>query len=283
MDKSTDRTIVVGILISLIAVAGLVFLSVVRHSDGKIDDIPILEEHGLEETLSGFAVELAEITNSITRAFHEEDRTHSHVGPCVYKTLERINRITNDTLRLVVARHLAGEVLQLNLTNENYHFRWQHIDDAVDSICYADRCLRVAEAPEMERCKFFFDALLRVKEAFLATLAEPPTKPTEMDKYGRGEVWAQGNCKHRVRDNFVSMPGYLCNGEFRHMYPKLSPQTQKYFRKRFRDVFGIDYIPDEPGRKAYISGEKGTLWDGKGLKWRICDENNNWHDVKKGD
>ena len=45
MDKSTDRTIVVGILISLIAVAGLVFLSVVRHSDGKIDDIPILEEH----------------------------------------------------------------------------------------------------------------------------------------------------------------------------------------------------------------------------------------------
>ena len=67
------------------------------------------------------------------------------------------------------------------------------------------------------------------------------------------------------------------------MYPKLSPETQKYFRKRFRDVFGIDYIPDEPGRKAYISGEKGTLWDGKGLKWRICDENNNWHDVEKED
>lgn len=281
MDKSTARTLVAGIVISLIVASGSVFIAAVRHSDGKTDDDPILEEHGSEETLSGFAVELAEITNSITRAFHEEDRTHSHVGPCVYKTLERINRITNDTLRLVVARHLAGEVLQLNLTNENYHFRWQHIDDAKDAICYADRCLQAAGAPEMERCKFIFDALLRVKEAFLATLAEPPTKPTEMDKYGRGQAWAQGNCKTRVWKHFASIPSSLNNGEFRFMYPKLSPDTQKYFKKRFREAFGIDYIPDEPGKKAYIFGEEGAHWDGKGLRQSICDENNNWHDIDK--
>ena len=280
MDNSTARTLAAAILILLVAASGLAFLSVVRHSDRKTDTVPISEEHVSQEPLSEFAAELVEITNSITCAFLEEDRTHSHIGPCVFKTLELINRMTNNTLRLAVARHLAGEVLQLNLTNESYHFRWQHIDDAADSICYADRCLRASGAPEMERCKFIFDALLRVKEAFLITLAEPPTKPTDLDRYGRGEAWAQYNCKDRVQRYFASIPGFLNNGEFRFIYPKLSPEAQEYFRKRFREVFGINYIPDEPSKKAYIFGEKGARWDGKGLVQRICDENNNWHDVR---
>lgn len=278
MGKSTAMALVATILILLIAAFGSVLLSV-RHSDRRVDDVPMLEEHASQGSLSGFAAELAEITNRITYAFHKEDRTDSHVIPYASKTLKDVEKMTNDTLRLAVAWHLAREVLQLNMTNKNYHIRWQIIDAAVDSICYADRCLRVAGAPEKERCKFFFDALLHVKEGFLVTLAEPPTKPTDMDRYGRGASWAQGNCRHCVRSYFVSEPGYLCNGEFRRMYPKLTPETQEYFKTRFREVFGIDYLPDRPDARAYLSGEEGTRWDGKGLKWRIRDETNNWHDV----
>lgn len=279
MDKSTAGTLVAGIAVSIVAAASTILLVCARHSDGWIDAVSKRETHGLQKALSGGEAELAEITNGITCAFHKKDKTQSYVFPCASKTLKYVTRMTNDTLRLAVSRHLAGEVLHLNLTNENYHLRWQHIDDVVDSIRYADRCLFAADAPEMERCRFFFDALQRVKEGFQVTLAEPPTKPTDLDRYGRGALWAQGNCKHRVRDHLASTPGYLNNAEFRRMYPKLSPKTKEYFRMRFKEVFGIGYIPDEPGKKAYLTGEKGTMWDGKGLKWRICDENNDWHDV----
>ena len=275
---SFARTIGIVILFLLIAVSGSVFLSA-RNSGWNGDVVSTPAGDMSQVALSQFAAELAEITNSITCAFHKEDRTDSHVIPYASKTLKDVEKMTNDTLRLAVAWHLAEEVLHLNLTNENYHLRWQIIDAAVDSICYADRCLRVAGAPEKERCKFFFDALLHVKEGFLVTLAEPPTKPTDMDRYGRGASWAQGNCRHCVRSYFVSEPGYLCNGEFRRMYPKLTPETQEYFKTRFREVFGIDYLPDRPDARAYLSGEEGTRWDGKGLKWRIRDETNNWHDV----
>ncbi len=258
---------------------GAVILSVVSHTHGMADAVGIIETGGTQDPVSDYSQEIVEITNGITREFHSEDRSRSHIGPCIHRTLERVNNMTNDTLRLAVAWHLAGEVLQLNLTNENYHLRWNCIDDAVDSIRYADSCLQVAGAPEMERCKFFFDALQRVKDGFLVTLAESPTRPTEMDRYGRGAEWAQMNCKRRVSRYFASIPGSLCNGEFRLMYPRLLPETQEYFRKRFREVFGIAYMPYESKTKAHIFGENGTVWDGKGLKWRVCDENNNWHDV----
>ena len=111
------------------------------------------------------------------------------------------------------------------------------------------------------------------------TFEEPPTKPTDLNGYGRGASWAQGNCKHRVRDYFKYDPDHLNNSVFRWMYPTLSSETQEYFKTRFREVFGIDYLPDKPGAKAYLSREDGSRWDGKGLKWSICDEHNNWHDV----
>ena len=281
MDNSTARTLAAAILILLVAASGLAFLSAVRHSDRKTDAVPISEEHVSQEPLSELAVELVEITNGITSAFHKNDKTQSYVIPYASGALEYVNKTTNDMLRLVVARHLAREVLRLNLIDESYHFRWQHICDAADSICYADSCLWVSGAPEMERCKFIFDALMRVKEAFLITLEEPPTKPTDLDRYGRGESWAQYNCKDLVRRYFASIPDYLNNSIFRRMYPTLSPETQEYFRKRFREVFGIDYHPDKPGETAYISAAKDTRWDGRGLKWRICDKSNNWHDVEE--
>ena len=275
---SFARTIGIVILFLLIAVSGSVFLSA-RNSGRNGDDVSTSAGDMSQVALPQFAAELAEITNRITYAFHKEDRTDSHVIPYASKTLKDVEKMTNDTLRLAVAWHLAEEVLHLNLTNENYHLRWQIIDAAVDSICYADRCLRVAGAPEKERCKFFFDALLHVKEGFLVTLAEPPTKPTDMDRYGRGASWAQGNCKHRVRDYLKYDLDNLNNSVFRWMYPTLSSETQEYFKTRFREVFGIDYLPDKPGAKAYLSREDGSRWDGKGLKWSICDEHNNWHDV----
>ena len=61
----------------------------------------------------------------------------------------------------------------------------------------------------------------------------------------------------------------LCRAHSRALFPKLSPAGQEYFKKRFREVFGIEYVPDEPGRRAYLWGTKDTLWDGKGLEWRF--------------
>ena len=281
MDKTYARTLVVKIMILLIAVLGSVFLVSVLKSSTGAGDASKLEGHESQECLLGPVAELVEITNSITCAFHKEDRFKSYVIPYASKALEDVKRITNDTFRLTIAWHLAKEVLQLNLTNENYHIRWHNIDSAVDSIRYADECLQVAGAPEMERCKFFFDALLRVKEGFLVTMAEPPTKRTEMDKYGRGQAWAQECCKESVWRWLASTPDFLNNSVFRCMYPKLLPETQEYFKKRFKDVFGIDYIPDGAGRRLHIFGEKGTRWDGKGLKWGICDKDGNWQDFKR--
>ena len=278
MDKSTARTIAAVTLSLLIAVTGLAFLFA-RNSGRSGEGVSTSADDKSQVVLPEFAAELAEITNSITCAFHKEDRTQSYIIPYAHKTLEDVEKMTNDTLRLAVAWHLAKEVLQLNMTHEDYEFRWQIIDSAVDSIRYADSCLQIAGAPEMERCKFFFDALLRVKEGFLVTLADPPTKRTEMDRYGRGASWAQGNCKHRVRDYFKYVPDYLHNSVFRRMYPTLSSEAKEYFKTRFKEVFGIDYLPDKPGAKAYLSREDGSRWDGKGLKWSICDEHNNWHDV----
>ena len=63
MDKSTARTLVAGIVISLIAALGSVFIAAVRHSDGKTDDDQILEGHGTEDALAEFAAELAEESN----------------------------------------------------------------------------------------------------------------------------------------------------------------------------------------------------------------------------
>jgi hypothetical protein len=124
--------------------------------------------------------------------------------------------------------------------------------------------------PEMERCAFLFDALQHFKEGALATLREPMIQPTRNDLWGgHGDRWAQTNCKASVKNIFEFSPCYLNNAVFRSAYPKLSPTGQEYFRKRFLEVFGIEYIPDEPGRRAYLWGTKGTLWDGKGLEWRF--------------
>lgn len=293
MDKSTTRILVAVILILLLAAFGSVFIVAVCHSDSKIDDDSLLEEHGAEATMPVFAAELAEITNGITRAFHKEDMIDSSVFPYVSKTLKEVCRMTNNTHRLVVARHIAGELLALNLTNGSYRIRDMRICEAIGSIPYIYETLLDANAPEEERCDFLFDALQHFKDGALSTLGGLRAQMVEgktadgkiaLDQDGKPLKFYpsadRSNCARRIESSLQSQPNYLNNGVFRFMYPKLSPDTQKYFKKRFREVFGIDYIPDEPRKKAHIFGEKGTIWDGKGLKWRICDENDNWHDVE---
>ena len=126
---------------------------------------------------------------------------------------------------------------------------------------------------------FTFDTLSNYKCGLLHILAEKPIKATEADRYGKGPKWAQMYCKRITPLEFADIPQYFVNTLFRRMYPKLSPKEKDYFKLRFREVFGIDYIPDAPGRTAYLKGDESTRWDGKGLKWRICDDRGNWSDA----
>ena len=291
MVNSRTRTVVAAILFLFAGVSGALLLTVVRYRDGKIDDAAAFSHP--QDPLSEFAAELAEITNSITCAFHKEDRSQSHIIPYANTALEYVEHATNSALRLVVSRHLTREVLGLNLTNANYYFRWQNVDAAIDSICYADRCLEASGAPEMERCEFIFDALVHFKEGALFTLDElRPQMVGGRTADGKKALDADGkplkfyppgdksNCAHSIELSFQHTPGNLCNSLFRFMYPKLSPEAQAYFKKRFKEVFGIGYIPYKLERRAYIEGEEGARWDGKGLKWRIWDGNGNSYDAE---
>ena len=251
-------------LILLVVVISSMALYVMRH--------PSCQEERQQESVksdrlimtSTLEREIEEHTNGIAHSF-----CRMQIIPCASRTLTEVEAMTNTVLRLSVARHLAREVMSINFTNENYHLRDKALCDAIGSIRHTHRCLWIAPVPEMERCEFIFDALQHFMEGAIATLKEPPTKPSEMDRYGRGMRWAQNCCKSAARNELCSAPGYLNNSEFRSAYPKLSSAGQEYFRKRFREVFGIEYVPDEPGRRAYLWGTKGTLWDGKGLEWRF--------------
>ena len=231
------------------------------------------------EPKSDIDVELVNITNSITWEFMTEDLVASHIGPCVAKTKRIVENSTNRNFRLTVARHLADEVLCINLTNDNFHVRWQAISALKHCVCQANEILEIAGASQSERCEFTFDTLSNFKNGLLHTLTEKPIMATEADRYGHGPKWAQNNCKLISPLELADIPKYLVNTLFRRMYPKLSPKEKDYFKSRFREVFGIDYIPDAPGRTAYLKGDESTRWDGKGLKWRINDDKGNWFDA----
>lgn len=259
----TGRATKVGVQLGIVVVVALAawwWFAIASFDRGKDEPRPD----------KVFSAELAGITNAITRDFRWEDTSMSHVVPRAYATLTEIKCMTNGTLRVAVARHMAREVIALNITNANYHVRWQNIDAAIDVIPRVHDALRYAGVSDKERCEFLFDALQHFKEGALATLREPMIQPTRNDLWGgHGDRWAQTNCKASVKNIFEFSPCYLNNAVFRSAYPKLSPTGQEYFRKRFLEVFGIEYVPDEPGRRAYLWGTKGTLWDGKGLEWRF--------------
>jgi len=241
-----------------------------------------------------FDIELFGITNGISRDFRKDDKFDSHIIPCLNETREKVKNMTNEILRLAVARHVANELLSLNLTNGNYQTRDWKIGASVSGITYVDETLLYANASEMERCKFIFDALQHYKEGALATLDELAKQMVQARckdgttaknpdgtplLYYPGAI--KGTCAKRIQLSMQHEPNTLNKSEFRRLYTKLSEEGQEYFKNRFLEVFGIDYIPDEPGKKAYLYGEKGTRWDGKGLKWCIYDDKGNRHDVGK--
>ncbi len=254
---STMRTWIAIAFSVVVAISACWFL---RHCPGQGND-----KAGFNTEL---VAELSMITNGITHDFTREDIVKSYVIPCAYETMNVVKSMTNANLRIAVARYLARELLALNITNNNYRIRWQNLGAAVDSIPYVFEALWRSEAPEMEQIAFFFDALQRFKEGAIATLDERRICPTEMDKYGRGEQWAQDCCKAVAQNQLENMPCYFTNGELPFLYSRLSPEAQEYFKKRFRDVFGIDYVPDEKDKHPRLWGLKGTRWSGKDLEWR---------------
>ena len=209
----------------------------------------------------------AAITNGIAQDFHRENIAHSDIIPRAYQTMNDVQGMTNAIFQLAVARHLAAEILTLNFTNENYRIRWQNLSAATDAICYANRCLWYANAPDMERCKFLFDALQRFKEGAIATLDEGPPSRSDDGRHGNDPFWAQGYCKKVAQKGLEGAPSYIDIGEFRLMYPRLSPEAQEYFKRRFREVFGLDYRPEENGKRPWLWGLDGTRWSGKDLEW----------------
>lgn len=289
MDRMSNGAMT-GIIAGALVVAALaVFLPYVGSHATTPGFVP-QESEGMGGQNPSTA-EFAEMTNAITRAFQRTDG-HGHILPCANRTLNEVKSMTNALLRIAVARHIAGEILALNLTNGNYRVRDLKIEGTIRSVPYVGQTLLYANAPELERCKFLFDSLQHFKEGALATLdelaekmvqgklqdGEPARNPngTLMRFHGNGD---RATCAKGTRLSLQHQPSYLNNGVFRLMYPKLSPGAQGYFKRRFREVFGIDYLPDKPGARAYLFGEDGTRWEGSGLKWRICDDNDNWRDA----
>ena len=213
-------------------------------------------------------MEFRHVTNDISQAFRDVVLAQHTVIPCACRTLEVVKAATNATFRLAVTRHLAGELLALNITNENYRVRCQNLGAAEDSIPYVFEALWRSGAPEMEQCKFIFDALQRFKEGAIATLDEGPPSRSEKDRHGKDPYWAQRYCKLAAQNQLENMPCYFTNGELPFLYSRLSPEAQEYFKKRFREVFGLDYVPNEKEKRPCLWGLKGTRWSGKDLEWR---------------
>ena len=252
MDRIHRRAVAAATLVLLLTAASAITLLHVFRASGRKADLP-----------SALDVELAKMTNDIAYAFHITDFTQSHIAPCISGTMDKIRAMTNATLRLAVARHLAGEVTTLDLKNSDYRIREQNLRCAVDSINDTYNCLIIAEAHEIERCKFLFDALEHFKEGAVATLDNAPAGQLNKNRYNGVMREAQTVARIELK----TAPSYLDIGIFSRQYPKFSPEAQKYFRERFREVFGIEYIPYSE-KKAYLWGLDGTRWDGKGIEWR---------------
>ena len=250
MDRIHRRPVAVAAVILLLMLVSVIALLQAFRVSGRNADLP-----------SAFDVELAKMTNDITQAFHLNEL--SNVYPCVVQTIESINSMSNALLRLAVAKHLASEVATIDLKNSDYRIRGQNLRCAVDSINDTYNCLIIAEAHEIERCKFLFDALEHFKEGAVATLDNAPVDQLNKKRYSGALREAQTVARIELK----SAPSYLDIGIFSRQYPKFSPEAQKYFRERFREVFGIEYIPYSE-KKAYLWGLDGTRWDGKGIEWR---------------
>ena len=63
--------------------------------------------------------ELVAMTNYISREFVAENRKRSPFQPCLLAVERKLRAMTNDNMRVVVARHLAKETLCVSYTSTN--------------------------------------------------------------------------------------------------------------------------------------------------------------------
>ncbi len=240
-------------LVALAAVALAVFC--LRPGDAPDDASEPVDE------------ELVAMTNYISREFAAENRKRSPFQPCLLAVERKLRAMTNDNMRVAVARHLAKETLCVSYTSTNYLFRWQALAAACDLMRTTFDCMRIAGIDDMERCEFLFAALENFKKGAIVTLDEKGVREDKADKWGRGIRWAQENCRIRARYELKDVPTSL-RLIYQYSYHRFRPDVQAYFRKRFREVFGIDLIPSDEKRSMTLWGVDGTRWDGKGLEWR---------------
>ena len=211
--------------------------------------------------------ELVAMTSYISREFAAEDRRGSPFEPCLSAVEEALRAMTNVSKRVVVARHLAKETLCVGYTNSNYHFRRQALAAACDLMRTTFNCMRIAGIDDMERCEFLFNSLENFKRGAITTLDERNVREDKSDKWGRGMRWAQDNCRIVARYGLKDIPTLL-RWIYQRSYPRFRPDVQAYFRKRFREVFGIDFVPSDGNKSMTLWGLDSTRWDGKGLEWR---------------
>ena len=232
-------TLFACVLVALAAVALAVFC--LRPGDAPDDASEPVDE------------ELVAMTNYISREFAADGRD-SHFGPCVYAVEEALRTMTNASRQLIIARYLAKESLSVNYTNANYQMRWRALE-AVDSLIFRTyECLWIAGVDASERCKFLFDSLLNFKMGAIVTIDDS------------GKCWALHNCKAAASDALSALPSYFWNWWRR--YRPDSSELDNYVSERFREVFGIEYIPFDESNPRYLWGLDGTRWDGKGIEWR---------------
>ncbi len=216
--------------------------------------------------------ELVTITNEISKAFSGNWRRWWRCSNCIRDINPIIEQEANLARRVAIARHLAQELLALEFASDDNQSWDLFLSGYYQLVSGGMVALSLGGANESERWKFLFDALLHYKDECIATLDEPKVEPDERDRDrmgGKGVLWTQRMRKLYTESCLVGCPQLIDSHFFKSNYSKLSPELKKYFRKRFREVFGIDYIPYSETNRRSLWGIMGTRWQGEGLEWRV--------------
>ena len=219
--------------------------------------------------------ELVAITNKISKAFSSNEQRWRYYNNCIVRTGSIIGSETNRLRRQVIARHLMHEFCSFEFSGEDIESWEKFTCDYENLLCGMLNAISGEVLDDKERWEFIFDALQHYKNECIATLDEPKVEPDERDRRigGCGVRWRQRMRKNFTKDCFSKYPARIDWMFFQREYPKLSPELKKYFRKRFREVFCIDYIPNSRTNPRFLwgDGNRGTKWQGEGLEWRVVE------------
>ena len=215
---------------------------------------------------------LVAITNKISSSFDSNIQRWWCYEACIARTGRLVGSETNQLRRQVIARHLMHEFCSFEFSGEDLKSWEMFVGNYDKLLCGVLNVIGNDLIDEMERWKFTFDAIQHYKDECIATLDEPKVEPDERDRDrmgGKGVLWTQRMRKLYTESCLVGCLQLIDSHFFKSNYPKLSPELKKYFRKRFREVFGIDYIPYSETNRRSLWGIMGTRWQGEGLEWRV--------------